>query len=166
MKVTKKLIKEVISELIGPEVVDVALYLYGKTDVSELIVAKDLKISIQEARALLYRLYENHVVVFERKRDKHKGWHISHWDFVDANLIKLYNRSQQDKINDLNSRLEREQQNEFYMCKYACSRVEFDKAIELNFKCPECGFLMNPQDNKRTIEVINSRLKELKELTP
>ncbi|AJF60881.1 TPA: hypothetical protein HA239_03435 [Candidatus Woesearchaeota archaeon] len=164
MKVTKKLIREVIGELVGPEYVDVALYLHGKKDVSELVVAKDLKISIQEARALLYRLYESNVVVFERKRDKHKGWHISHWDFLDANVIKLYQRSQQEKIEELKTRLEREQQNEFYMCKYACSRVEFDKAIELNFKCPECGTLMNPQDNSRTIEVINGRLKELKEL--
>ena len=47
MKVTKKLIREVIGELVGPEYVDVALYLHGKKDVSELVVAKDLKISIQ-----------------------------------------------------------------------------------------------------------------------
>jgi transcription initiation factor TFIIE subunit alpha len=161
MRLTKKLISEVVSNAVGIEAVDMALYLKGKTDVSELVVAKDMNMTIQEARAMLYKLYEANLTRFERKRDKHKGWHISHWDFLDDNIIKLYKSQQMDKISSLKNRLSREQKNEFYMCNHACSRVEFEKAVELNFKCPECGVLMNPVDNRRTIEVINSKLKEL-----
>lgn len=161
MRLSKKLVSEVVSNAVGIEAVDMALYLKGKTDVSELIVAKDMKLTIQEARAMLYRLYEANLTRFERKRDKHKGWHISHWDFLDQNIVKLYQEQQLNKINKLKHRLDREEKNEFYMCRQACSRVEFDKAVEANFKCPECGSLMNPVDNTRTIEVINSKLKEL-----
>ena len=161
MKLTKKLITEVVSQSVGIEVVDLALYLRGKTDVSEIIIAKDMKISVQEARSLLYRLFESNLASFERKRDKHKGWHISHWDFLDKNVTKLYDQFQKQKITHLKQRLEREQHMKFYMCSHACSRIEFDNAIELNFKCPECGGLMNPQDNKRTIEVLSGKIQEL-----
>jgi len=164
MRITKKVIKEVVTELVGSDAVDMAFYLKGKEDVSELRIAKDLNLSVQEARAMLYRLYEKNIVVFERKKDKHKGWHISHWDFLDRNVLELQERSKKKKINDLKSRLMREKQNEFYMCKFACSRAVFDRAIEINFKCPECGELMHPQDNSRTIEVINTKLKKLEEL--
>ncbi len=161
MKVSKKLLSEVVSQVVGIEAVDVALYLKGKTDVSELVVAKDMKITVQEARALLYRLYENNVAKFERKRDKFKGWHISHWDLMEDNIPNLQRKIHEDKIEQIKNRIEREQQNMFYICTHACSRVDFEKAIEINFKCPECGGLMNPQDNKRTIEVLNEKLKEL-----
>ncbi|MCM2324833.1 MAG: hypothetical protein NDI94_00060 [Candidatus Woesearchaeota archaeon] len=161
MKLTKKTISEVISQAVGIEAVDVALYLRGKTDVSELIVADDMKISIQEARSLLYKLYEKNLAKFQRKRDKHKGWHISHWDFLEENILPIQKKLQEEKKEQIKQRIEREQQNMFYICTHACSRVDFEKAIEINFKCPECGGLMNPQDNKRTIEVLNEKLKEI-----
>ena len=161
MRLTKKLISEVVSNAVGIEAVDIALYLKGKKDISELIIAKDMNISIQEARALLYKLYEAHLTSFERKRDKHKGWHISHWDFLDDNIHKLNLEQHQNKILLLRNRLDREQKNEFYMCGHACARVDFDKAVEVNFKCNECGALMNPVDNSRTIEVLSGKIQEL-----
>ncbi len=164
MRITKKLVTEVVSQEVGIDAVDMALFLKGKHDVSEVVIAEDMKISVQEARAILYKLYEKNLATFERKRDKHKGWHISHWDFLDQNITKIYRNSQKQEIVSLKRRIDREQQNKFYMCKFACTRSEFDNAIELNFKCPECGNLMNPQDNKRTIEVLNGKLKKLSEL--
>ncbi len=161
MRLSKKIVSEVVSNAVGIEAVDVALYLKGKTDVSELVVAKDMNITIQEARALLYKLYEVNLARFERKRDKHKGWHISHWDFLDENVHKIHKEQQMGKINVLRNRLNREQGNEFYMCRQACNRVDFDKAVEYNFKCPECGSLMNPIDNARTIEVLSGKIREL-----
>jgi transcription initiation factor TFIIE subunit alpha len=161
MRLTKKLMSEVISQTSGVDAVDVAMYLKGKEDVSELVVAKQMNLSVQEARALLYKLYEFNFVKFERKRDKHKGWHISHWDLVGDNIIKNHVESQQTRAIQLRDRIEREQSNNFYMCKYACSRNIFEDAVERNFKCPECGALMNPQDNSRTIEVLSGKLKEL-----
>jgi len=39
--------------------------------------------------------------------------------------------------------------------------MDFEKAIDFNFKCPECGEIMQEQDNKRTIEFLQERIKEL-----
>ncbi len=162
MKVDNKTISEVVGELLGEEAVNVALYLKGKEDVSELKVAKDLKMDIHDARAILYRLYENNVAKFERRKDRRKGWYITYWDLTLENMPDLYKKIQKDKLEKLQTRLEREKNHEFYMCENACTRMDFDKAVEFNFKCPECGKLMNPMDNERTIEFINERIQEIK----
>ena len=47
------------------------------------------------------------------------------------------------------------------MCKNACTRMDFEKAMEFNFKCPECGELMDEQNNTRTVEFLQERIKEL-----
>jgi transcription initiation factor IIE alpha subunit len=78
-------------------------------------------------------------------------------------VLKLHNKKYKQEISKIKNRINKEENNAFYMCKYACARIDFDKAIGMNFKCPECGLLMNPQDNKRTIEVLNDKLKELQE---
>jgi transcription initiation factor TFIIE subunit alpha len=163
-KISKKLISEVVAQLCGLQAVDIVFQIRGKKDVSELDIAQVMKIDIQEARATLYKLYEANLASFERRRDKHKGWHISHWTFLEDNVPILHKKSQMDKIDQLKKRIKREKQNEFYMCRSACHRVDFEKAIELQFKCPECGELMHPQDNSRTLEVLSGKLKELESM--
>ena len=43
-----------------------------------------------------------------------------------------------------------------------CSRLIFEKAFEVDFKCQECGELMNHQDNTRTIEFLKNKLENMK----
>jgi transcription initiation factor TFIIE subunit alpha len=65
------------------------------------------------------------------------------------------------KIAKLKDRLEKEQKHTFYMCRSACTRMPFEKSMEFNFKCPECGGLMHEQDNARTRETIKLQIIEL-----
>ena len=110
---------------------------------------------------MLYRLYEHNIAYFLRKKDKIKGWYICYWDFNEKIIPELANKIRLEKIEKINERLKREENNTFYMCKNACARMAFDKAMEYKFKCPECGEIMQEQDNKRTKEFLTERLKEL-----
>lgn len=159
--INKKLITEVVTELVGEEALPIIFYLRGKKKISEFIVAEELDMEIHKTRNLLYRLYEQNIVHFLRKKDKIKGWYICYWDFNERVMPELSLKINKNKVNKLKERLEQEKDNTFYMCKNACSRMVFDKAIEYNFKCNECGEIMNEQDNKRTIEFLTDRLKEL-----
>ena len=157
----KELLKEVVTELVGSEAVDVAMYLRGKTKISEFIIAEELELEIHRTRFLLYKLLEHNVVTFVRKKDKIKGWYICYWDLKSNMLNQLKEKIDKEKIDKLLERLKREQENQFYLCKNACTRTDFDQAIQQNFKCPECGQLMALQDNQRTIEFLKQRIKEL-----
>ncbi len=161
MRITKKLIEEVVTELVGPEALDIIFYLRGKTRISEFIIAEELDMEIHQTRNTLYRLLEHNVVYFTRKKDKIKGWYICYWDFNEKIIPYLAEKIKSEKIAKLQERLDKEQGGQFYMCKNACARMPFEKAIEFNFKCPECGEIMNLQDNARTIEFLKQRIDEL-----
>ena len=163
MRITKKLIEDVVKELVGEEALDIIFYLRGKTRISEFIIAEELDLEIHRTRNILYRLLEHNVVSFMRKKDKIKGWYICYWDFNEHLVPYLSEKIASEKVHKLQERLEREQGGQFYMCKNACARMDFEKAIEFNFKCPECGEIMNLQDNSRTIEFLRQRIKELSE---
>jgi len=161
MRVNKKLIQKVVTELVGEEALPIIEYLQGKKHISEFIIAEELDLEIHKTRNILYRLLEHNIVSFDRKKDKIKGWYICYWDFLPENLPFLAKKIKDNKLLKLNERLSREETNRFYMCKNACARMDFERAIEFNFKCPECGEIMQEQDNKRTIEFLQERIKEL-----
>jgi transcription initiation factor TFIIE subunit alpha len=160
---SNKIIAEVVGELLGEDAVNIALYLKGKEKVSEFDVARDMKIDIHEARSILYKLYENNIAVFERRKDREKGWYITYWDFFPDNIMHIHRKIQIDKLDKLKERLRQEESSEYYMCRNACTRMDFERAIGFDFKCPECGELMNPMDNRRTIDFINERIREIED---
>lgn len=159
----KRALMEIVKERVGEEAVEIALYLVGKRKISEFIIAEEIGYEIHKTRFLLYKLLEENIVSFERKKDKIKGWYICYWDINEHMIPTLLEKIRKKKIKNLEQRLDREEGNQFYLCRNACSRMDFDKAMEFNFKCPECGKLMNVQDNTRTIEFLKDRLKELKQ---
>ncbi len=163
MKIDEKLIQYVVSELVGEEALPIVFYLRGKKQISEFIIAEELDMEIHYTRNLLYRLLEFNIVSFLRKKDRVKGWYICYWDFNEHMMPYLAEKIRLAKIARLKERLEKESQNSFYMCKNACTRMTFEKSMEFNFKCPECGELMNEQDNAKTKQFIEQQIKELEQ---
>jgi transcription factor E len=160
-KITDELINHVVNELVGEEALPIIFYLKGKKQISEFIIAEELDMEIHLVRNLLYRLLEFNIVSFMRKKDRIKGWYICYWDFNEPMVPYLAEKIRLSKIAKLKDRLDREQNHAFYMCRSACVRMPFEKSMEFNFKCPECGCLMHEQDNKRTQEMIKTQIAEL-----
>lgn len=159
--VDKEKLTDIVKELVSEEAVPVVLYLRGKTRISEFIIAEELEFEIHRTRFLLYKLLEHNIVSFIRKKDRIKGWYICYWDLNEEVIPHLEHKINENKIEKLKGRLKKEQSSQFYMCRNACVRTDFDQAVELNFKCPECGEIMNLIDNQRTIEFLQERIKEL-----
>lgn len=164
MKINKELIHDVVRELVGEDAIPAIEYLIGKENVSEFIVAEDLDIEIHEMRNILYRCYEHNILTFNRKKDKKKGWYICYWNFNREHIPHLAEKITRNKLKSLKQRLEREESGQFFMCKNACTRMEFDIAVEYSFHCPECNHVMQQQDNARTIEFLGERIAELEAL--
>ena len=162
-RVTPKLMREVVTQVVGEDVMPLVKYLKGKKNISEFTIAEDVDLEVNETRNMLYRLHGKHLVTYHRKKDKVKGWYISYWTLNPSRVIELQRHIHLDRIAKLQERLKKEEQNVngFFLCTNMCARLDFEKAIEFDFRCPECGVLMNQQNNLRTIEHLKNRIQEI-----
>lgn len=161
MKVTDKLIGDVIAEAVGADTVPLIMYLKNKKNISEFKIAEDIKLEVNTVRNMLYRLYDDNLVTFIRKKDKVKGWYIYYWTFNGKRIKYLMKKLQEKKLEGLRERLKRENQSHFYACQNKCIRLDFDQVTEFEYKCPECGMLMNQDDNVAKIAEIEKGIKSL-----
>jgi transcription initiation factor IIE alpha subunit len=76
MRLTKSLVREVTSQLIGDDVIQVTDILHNKRDVSEFVLAEKLDMDINGVRNMLYRLHNENMVTFTKKKDYTKGWYV------------------------------------------------------------------------------------------
>jgi transcription initiation factor TFIIE subunit alpha len=162
MEITKKIEEEVISQVSGADVIPLVDYLRGKKDVSEFIIAKDMEEEIQLIRNQLYRLLDYNLITFWRKKDKQKGWYIYYWTYNQSHIEFIFWDLKKKKLEKFTERLQRETTEFFFMCQdNGCIRLDFEKATEFNYQCPECGGMMTQQDNSRTVEFLTTNIAEL-----
>jgi len=115
---------------------------------------------------MLYRLYYNNLVCCSKRKDIKTGWYVYHW-FLNARRLKyMFKNVRLKKINKLKERLLREQEEQFFNCIESCIRLNFDQAIDFKFQCPECGALLEMENNGHCIERLKEKIlvleKELK----
>lgn len=167
-KIPLKLVEEVVIELAGMDVVPLVRELRNKTNVSEFALADKIKQEINITRNMLYRLYDNNLVSFIRKKDKKKGWYIYYWTFNENRARDLVKDIKLRKLERLKGKLEREKSTQFYFCKETNTRMDFPTALDYEFKCPESGLLLEAEDNTKRIEHLENAIanleKEIKEL--
>jgi len=161
MKLSNKLIDEVITELAGEDVLPLVRMLKNKKNVSEFKLAEDIKQEINITRNMLYRLYNHNLVTFIRKKDKKKGWYIYYWTFNPKMVKYLSRTTKQKKLEKLKERIEREKGGDFFACETRCIRLDFEQSTDFQFKCPECGSLLNQEDNQKKIIEIEKEIKKL-----
>lgn len=161
MRLTTKKIKYIVKNVAGFEAVEIVNFLKGKENVSEFDIAEKINIDIKIVRILLYRLFKHNLVSSIRKKDKKKGWYIYYWTLNKEQLKKVFFDIQEQKLSRLKERLKREKSNVFFVCENTCIRLNFDQAINFDFKCPECGYLMHQEDNKSKIKKIEKEINVL-----
>ena len=161
MRLSNKVIDEVVKEVAGDDVVPLVQTIKNKKNVSEFKIAEKTDLGVNVVRNMLYRLYHANLVSFIRKKDKKKGWYIYYWTFNMKRVKFLYDEIRKKKVEKLKARLEREKNNFFFMCKNECMRVDFDTASEFSFKCPECGEILEQEDNSKKIKDIEKEIGKL-----
>lgn len=161
MRLSSKLIEEAVSKVAGEDVVPLVKLLKNRKNVSEFKLADSVKQEVNTVRNMLYRLYNANLVSFIRKKDKKKGWYIYYWTFESKKVKYLLQKLKKQHLENLKKRLEREKQGQFYVCPNNCARLDFDQAMNFEFKCPECGQLIQQEDNTEFIKNLEKEIKEL-----
>lgn len=161
MKPTKAMQNFVIKEVAGEDVLDLVSYLEGKQNVSEFVIAQDMELEINNIRNMLYRLLDKNLVSFNRKKDKQKGWYIYYWTFNPLDVNHIFWDIKKKRLEALQNRLHREKSNVFFISPTSGIRLEFDKAVEFDFRCPETGDILVQEDNSQKISQIQQEIDDL-----
>jgi len=156
-----KLVDEVVSEVAGEDVLPLVKAMKDRKNISEFKLAEKIKKEINLTRNMLYRLYGVNLVSFIRKKDKKKGWYIYYWTFNKKRVKDLLKSIKKKKLDRLTERLSREEGGRFYVCSQSCIRLDFDQSTEFEYKCPECGELLNHEDNAKKITEITKQMARL-----
>lgn len=161
MSITENQIEAMIVEISGQEGLPIYKALKGKVDVNEFLLAEKLKLTINQVRNILYRLESHNLLTSNRKKDRKKGWYIYFWTFLEDRAERAYITLKRTRIQMLQTRIDRERTNQFYICMNKCTRANVETAMENQFMCVECGQLMVPDDNTKTINRIQGEINEL-----
>jgi len=161
MRLSNKAFDDVIRDVAGEDVVPLVNLIKKKKNISEFKIAEMMKLNVNVVRNMLYRLYHKNLVSFVRKKDKKKGWYIYYWTFNVKRVGVLLDEIKKKRIEKLQEWLEREKNNFFFTCPTGCMRLDFEKAMDYGFKCPECGTLMSQEDNSKKIKDIEEEIAKL-----
>lgn len=156
-----KVVDELVKEVAGPDVIPLVQLIKDKENISEFKLADKMKITVNQVRNMLYRLSDKNLVSFIRKKDKKKGWYIYYWTFDSKRALELIFELKRKKVNQLREELAKERGENFFSCPNKCVRLNYVDALEIQYKCPECGQILMQVDNTRKIERMEAEIKEL-----
>ena len=163
MRLSNKIIEATIVDVAGEDVLPIVEFLKNKKNISEFKIAEVIKKEINTTRNMLYRLQEANLVSFIRKKDKKKGWYIYYWTFKPKMIKYIIVSLRKAKLAKLMDRITREKSSHFFICPNKCIRLDFEQAMNFEFKCPECGEIMHQEDSTENITLIEEEIKKIKE---
>ncbi len=168
-KLLKKLdddvVEDIVGEAVGEDVIPVLKALKKKKEHQELILAEKMGLEINTLRNMLYRLHQHNLVSSERRRDPENGWHVYWWSFQERGFEHLFTNLTKNNLSKLKKKLDRESKGSFYRCTSKCVRLEFDDAFGMDFRCPECGDLMDLSEaDPDRVETLKKQISLLQEL--
>jgi transcription initiation factor TFIIE subunit alpha len=160
-----KAIAGYIQKLVGSEGMNIVEKMIEKVPDKEVTDEKVQEISginLNLVRKTLYILYENHLAMYRRERDKDSGWLTYLWKLDLDNAENMLKNETRKLIKKLERRLEFEN-NEFYVCdEEPHHRILFDYAMDANFTCPVDGSPMAYYDNNAEKQALQERIEKLK----
>ena len=173
-----KLLKDLVIRVAGKTTDTVIDILKDEKPVNEFKIADKLKLTINQARNILYKLYNQNIVSFARKKDEKKGWYIYSWFLNVPKALERLKALKEKELNNLEHQLHSRENKRFYVCPNECVEFNEESAMLHQFTCPECGTIMQLalteqlakdlkdkiEKSKKEIEDISLELKKIDDI--
>src|SRR3989344_188972 len=156
-----KLLKDIVTSVVGANSAKIVDLLYEKKNVNEFIIAKKLKLTINQTRNILYRLADEGLVSFVRKKDiKKGGWYIYFWTLnTGKSLIKFRDKLLRG-LENLKQQKETKKTKTFFYCSNCKIEYTEENALINEYTCPECGEILQLKDNSQELLKIESDIQK------
>jgi len=161
-----ELLKELVRHVAGKTSDIIVDILKDKKDINEFKIADKLKLTINQTRNILYKLFANEIVSFTRKKDKKKGWYIYFWTLNVPNALQRFILLKKKEISDIKHLIASYEHKHFYVCQGCSIEMNEENAMHHNFICPECGKLLQLEIHEKKLQELKTKIehfdKELK----
>lgn len=132
----------------------------GATDET---IEKNTGMKLSEIRSTLNNLHSYGVVEYVREKNLESGWFIYTWKLNHSRAMKNFLSQKQREYGDLKQKLTKESTISF-SCKQACLNLDFDEAMENEFKCPKCKKQMVEADPKKHLEELEQKITAIQSM--
>lgn len=156
-----RIAKEVVGEVLGKELSPLIDLLKDKQDVSEFKLAEKLKLNVNQVRNMLYKLSASNLITSIRKKDQKKGWYVYYWSLDLPKIIRFVIDYKKNKLKELDKQISNERTSKYFTCPTNCVRLNYEDALEIEFRCPECGSILQEQNNKAIIDQMHQEINRL-----
>ncbi|MDH5815911.1 MAG: transcription factor [Candidatus Nezhaarchaeota archaeon] len=153
---------KLIAVLSGEDAAKLVKVLLNEKEVSDEVLAERTGMRLNQVRRVLYDLLDKHIVTYRRETSEGGGYYLYTWSLNREGLREIVKERKKLVLNRLRERLLYEQQNMFFMCPNGCSkRMTFDKAMDHQFKCTNCGAILQSFDNSKIVEKLRLKIESL-----
>ncbi len=163
-----KVLKELVVKVSGKDTAVLVDILKNEKPVNEFKIAEKLGLTINQVRNILYKLYNQNIVAFVRKKDEKKGWYIYSWSI---NIPKAFERlkiMKEKELHELRHLLSSRENKRFFKCPRECVELNEESAMLHDFTCAECGSILAlnsteelTNDVKIKIDIIKHEINEI-----
>ena len=152
------LLKELVTKIAGKNTEPIVDIIAVNKHVNEFKIAEKLELTINQTRNILYKLSAHSIVSFIRKKDAKKGWYIYSWVIEVSKALSKSIEYKKKEIKNYENLLNSRKTKGFYICPTGCFETSEENAMLYNFKCPECGQLLQPESFKKEIEELEEKI--------
>jgi transcription initiation factor TFIIE subunit alpha len=157
----KKFLKDVVVSVVGKQAEPIADLLNSTKHVNEFIIAKKLDLTINQTRNILYKISDQGLVSFIRKKDKKKGWYTYFWKIEVLKSLEFLKEILFNKIDQINNQIKSRETKQFYFCHTCNVEYSEENALLHDFTCPECGNVFTLKDNASLVKDMKKSLIKL-----
>ena len=147
----------------GDEYLKVARSLLKSKDATDEEIASSTGLRINMVRRVLYDLFGKGLITGIRVKDERKGWFVYRWRSRRDEVENFIENQKKKVLDRLQKRLDYENSSEFYHCgNEDCSRSTFEDSLDLFFKCPSCGQVLNLKKNEKARKNFMKKVDQIK----
>ncbi|MDP1696158.1 MAG: hypothetical protein Q8L29_04565 [archaeon] len=153
------LLNTIVLTIAGSQADGLVDMLYNKKNMNEFLIAKKLKLTINQVRNILYKLADEGLVSFTRKKDTKKGgWYIYYWTLNLGKSLFRFKERLEHEIENLKNQISTKKSATFFSCKHCGLELTQENALLHDYTCPECGEAL---DIKETTVEVHALEKEI-----
>ncbi|MCX6748265.1 MAG: hypothetical protein NT076_01550 [Candidatus Pacearchaeota archaeon] len=156
-----KLLNDIVIETAGKQAGEIVKMLFGKKDVNEFLVAKKLKLTINQVRNIFYKLSNFGLVSFMRKKDRRKGWYTYFWTLNTEKALELLEKRLEKEVENLRQQLKSRETKRFYVCKTCKREVSEENALQHEFTCQECGEVYHLNEDEKILADLKNEISKI-----